>query len=385
MQSKSNLFLIVGMLALTSVFSQQNKSDEFKPTVQFGGRILFDFGFNSQDNIRTAGSEFRQIRAFTSGKVAPNIAYRLQIDFSNGNAFLKDVYIKLLNIPKIGGTLTVGNFKVPISLSTLTSGKNITFIERPTLVNYHQSRETGLMYRNGLFNNRLSLQLAYNTNSNTINGLDKNLNEGQNITARVTGLVIDNKEKNKLLHLGGRFSYRVPSKDELGIRNYTIGIRPESHLASKVVSSTFTDVDHINISSLELAYNSGSFSFQSEYASAQINTALNIISVPSYYAYISYFLTKEHRPYKSSYKGFSRIKPLHNFDYNKGWGAFEIALRVSSFDLSEANQGKLNDVTFGLNWYLNAYTRFMYNYVNGKNAFLESNNNAHLIRFQVDF
>ena len=73
------------------------------------------------------------------------------------------------------------------------------------------------------------------------------------------------------------------------------------------------------------------------------------------------------------------------FYYNKGWGAYEIALRVSSFDLTEINKGKLNDITFGLNWYLNSHTRLMYNYVNGNNSLGGAKIRAHLIRFQVDF
>ncbi len=364
-------------------FSQQKKTEEFKSTTKFGGRILFDYGANNLNNTKITGNEFRQLRSYIAGNVAPNISYKFQIGFASGKTTFFDVYIKYLNIPKVGGTLTVGNFKIPNGLNALVSGKFMTFVERSTLERYHPLWQTGLMYSNKLFK-KISYQIAYNSNSD-INGRDTNLNQGQNITLRFSGLVINNKEKKELLHIGTRFSNRVPSKNDTGIRTYKMGLRPESHLATKLISHTFTHVNNINLSGLEFAYTLGALSIQSEYTSATINTQVRDYSAPSYYAFISYFLTGEHRPYKSSYSGFSRVKPLKNFNNGNGWGALEMAFRISSFDLSDANQGKLNGLTFGLNWYLNPKTRLMYNYVDSKNSDLGLKNKAHLIRFQVDF
>jgi len=378
------LLFSIAFAIFSNSFAQQ-KSADFKPTTKFGGRIMFDYGINKLNNISSTGNEFRRLRSFMLGEVVKNIAYKVQIDYSKGSVVVKDAFIKFKNLPKIGGTLTVGNFKEPASLNILTSSKYITFLETATLISYHQARSTGLMYDTELLNKRLGFQLAFNSNSNSGNGFDNKLNEGQNLSLRLTGLVISDKKNNKILHLGTSFSNRVPSKNEIGIRTYKISVRPESHLASKIISQTFENVNHINLNGFEFAYTSGAFSLQSEYSSATINTQAKNYAAPSYYAYISYFLTKEHRPYKNSYSGFSRVKPIHNFDNGKGWGAFEVAFRISSFDLTDANQGKLNDLTFGLNWYLNPNTRIMYNYVDSKNDDLGLKNKAHLIRFQVDF
>jgi len=385
MNTKFKLLLLsIVLLSFTNSFSQQKKPENFKSTLKFGGRIMFDYGFNKLNNEKHAGSEFRRLRGFVKGKVAENVAYKMQIDFSKGHAVINDAYIKFIKLPKIGGTFMVGNFKEPTSLNILTSSKYNTFVEYATLVNFHQARNTGVMYNTNFLNNKLSFQIAYNTNSNSF-GKDEKINEGQNFTVRFTGLAINNKEKHQLLHLGTSFSNRVPSKNDTGIRTYKVGIRPESHLATKAISNTFTDVNNINLNGFEFAFISGSFSLQSEYTTANINTQSKNFSASSYYAFVSYFLTKEHRSYKSSYGGFSRVKPLHNFDNNHGWGAFELAIRFSSFDLSDVSQGTLNDLTFGLNWYLNPRTRIMYNYVNAKNTFKALKNNAHLIRFQLDF
>ena len=67
-----------------------------------------------------------------------------------------------------------------------------------------------------------------------------------------------------------------------------------------------------------------------------------------------------------------------------------MATRWSYIDLNDADVrgGRLNDVTFGLNWYLNAFTKFQLNYihamldspVNG-----ESDANIMAARAQLDF
>lgn len=381
MKIKFILFSIA--LAIFSNNFAQQKPTDFKPTAKFGGRIMFDYGINKLNDVSSTGNEFRRLRSFMSGEVVKNISYKVQIDYSKGRAVINDAYIKLKKLPKIGGTLTVGNFKEPSSLNILTSSKYITFLEAATLVNYHQARNSGIMYDTELLNKRLGFQIAYNSNSD--NGFDNKLNQGQNLSVRITGLAISDKKNHQIFHLGTSFSNRVPSKNDAGIRTYKISVKPESHLASKIISQTFENVNHINLNGFEFAYTYGAFSLQSEYSTASINTQAKNYTAPSYYAFVSYFLTKEHRPYKASYSGFSRVKPLHNFDNGKGWGAFEVAVRISSFDLTDANQGKLNDITFGLNWYLNPITRIMYNYVNAKNNDLGLTNKAHLIRFQIDF
>ena len=72
----------------------------------------------------------------------------------------------------------------------------------------------------------------------------------------------------------------------------------------------------------------------------------------------------------------------------EGWGALELAARYSSMDLSEAHAGILNDITIGLNWYLNPCTRVMFNYVMGTmedHHGEEATENTFQCRMQIDF
>ena len=74
----------------------------------------------------------------------------------------------------------------------------------------------------------------------------------------------------------------------------------------------------------------------------------------------------EHRVYDTGKAAFGRVKPTHNFNPSEDhWGAFELAGRYSYLDLdsSGVDGGKLGNATLGLNWYLNHYSRVMFNYV----------------------
>ena len=105
----------------------------------------------------------------------------------------------------------------------------------------------------------------------------------------------------------------------------------------------------------------------------------------SYYGQISYFITGESRPYKSSLDGFGRVTP--NSNYGDGKGAIELVARISNMNLTAGNEGTLDNITVGLNWYLNPNTRVMLNYVRGEmtKGTEISTENAAMMRVQVDF
>ena len=68
-----------------------------------------------------------------------------------------------------------------------------------------------------------------------------------------------------------------------------------------------------------------------------------------YYIFGSFFLTGEHRPYKTSSGAFDRVKPKNNLDGKGGWGALEFAARYSMLDLNDEdmNGGELSNFTLG--------------------------------------
>jgi phosphate-selective porin OprO and OprP len=126
---------------------------------------------------------------------------------------------------------------------------------------------------------------------------------------------------------------------------------------------------------LELANVYGPLSFQSEYYVNYIDRYKNPdCKTQGAYAYVSYFLTGESRPYDRSRGVFGRVKPFENFfrvrDHEgnvfTGKGAWELKYRYSwldAYDDGLLGYQTCGDHTVGVNWYLNPYTRFMLEYI----------------------
>ncbi|MCW5954530.1 MAG: hypothetical protein KIT69_19935, partial [Propionibacteriaceae bacterium] len=107
------------------------------------------------------------------------------------------------------------------------------------------------------------------------------------------------------------------------------------------------------------------------------------------YVEASYFITGESRTsfYRLDKGHFDRVIPFQNFSIDgTHWGAWQVAARYSRLDLNShaINGGVLDDLTGGVNWYLNPVTRVTVNYVW---AHLEGVGDSNVVqgRFQLAF
>jgi phosphate-selective porin OprO/OprP len=345
-----------------------------------------DWAFMSEeDEVRTAvgelqdaTTEFRRARLYISGTVYEKVIFKAQYDFAGGDADFKDVYLGLKKLPGVG-TLKVGHFKESFGLEELTSSKYITFMERSLPVIFAPSRNTGIGVSNTALNKRLTWAAGLFLDTED-DGDEAGAENSAAATARITGLPWS-KGKDGLLHLGLSYTNRKAKDDAVEYDQ-----SPEAHLAPDFVDTGSIVADSENRFGIEAALVYGPFSLQGEYMGANVDTPDG--SDPSfsgYYAYASYFLTGEHRAYKNSTGTFDRVKPKTNFGKG-GTGAWEVALRYSELDLNDdpITGGELEDITFGLNWYLNPNVRAMLNYVL---ADLDTVGNADIVqlRFQIDF
>ena len=344
-------------------------------SLKFGGRIMSDYAIWNNGDETFSGTEFRRIRFFNSGKVYDNVKYKLQLDFAGGDISIKDVYMEVA-MP-YAGNVKVGHFKEPFRLEALTSSKYITFMERALPIAFSPERNVGLMLHDSFLDDKLSIQAGLFREA--FSGDDVNIEDVRNITTRITFLPINND--NNLLHLGAAFSSRSSSDD-----TYSVSSRAENHLGTKLLDMDLDNVTGMNLMGVEMAFVMGSFSVQGEYVMNSVE-AMEDYSFSGYYGQVSYFLTGEKRKYKNSLAGFDRVKPNKNMKEGEGLGAFEVAARYSSMDLSEAHAGTLNDITVGLNWYLNPCTRLMFNYVMGTfdDHGVETTENTFQCRMQIDF
>ncbi len=359
-------------------------------TIQFGGRVQADYAFaTGGEDVKSAlgrdslgdGAEIRRVRLFAAGTIYDTVKFKAEFGFGDqvagdggGEVSLKDAYIEFRKIPYIGNIRT-GHFKEPFSLDELTSSKYYTFMERATPNALRIARNIGIMAHNKVLNQRATYAVGVFMDADDLGDTSAGGALGEekyNFTARLTGLPYYMDKGRKLAHLGVAYSYRNPlDNDGDGTSDVRFRQRPEAHMAPRFVDTGRIEfVDKEQRLAVEGAGVWGPLSFQSEY----IQTWIDLESRPDptfsgYYFQGSYFLTGEHRPYSKSSGVFGRLKPKENF-LGKGGrlGAWEVAARYSHLDLNDANigGGKLDNYTFGLNWYLNPNVRWMVNAVLSK-------------------
>jgi phosphate-selective porin OprO/OprP len=351
-----------------------------KPLIAPSGRIQADvagFTQNAASDAQFGNAQntvgFRRARLALLGEYEV-IDYIIEMDFANRgiNAVInskdqstafKDVYIQVRELPLIGN-VRVGHFKECFGLEQLTSDNYTTF-----------------MAFNWLENQRATWAIGAFTNQT---GFDQPPtfvfdHWGLDLTMRATYLPwYDEPSGGRgLLHTGIDYAYRS-APDGIG----TFASRPESAFAPSVVSFTLSDVNEWQMLGTEAALVYGPLSFQSEFFASTVERR-NDVNNNFYgtYAFVSYFLTGENRPYNRKMGVFDRVRPYEDFFHVRtgdggtatGHGAWELAYRFSYInlldDLTVKGAGLATDHTFGLNWYLNPFTKVMFNYVHSIDTF----------------
>lgn len=381
--------VVIIVLTIQYVYSQENsKLKKFNPEIFIAGRLMFDYGtFNYLDEPEASftGSELRRAMLETSGKLSKNIGFKFQVDFARQLLIFKEVNVYFEEIPVVGGRFSIGNILMPFSLEQTTSSKFLTFLERGTPTSYLIQFRTGFLYENfNIWKNRFGFQLAFTANGTEFGTLNHKIEEGQNLSSRISFNAINNEDRKENLHFGISHTNKKPIRlDETNERIYLMAVWPESNLARPSFFYTFENVNSLMITGLEAAYTRGSFSVQGEFVSADVSTKQGNFKVPSYYGFVSYFLTGEGRS-RSSNNAFGRVQPKKEFNFKDNWGALELAMRYSKFDMTTVEKGVLNNVAFAMNWYLTSYARVMYNYIYSNNPETETIH-MHMMRFQIDF
>ena len=159
------------------------------------------------------------------------------------------------------------------------------------------------------------------------------------------------------------------------------------HLTDRFVNTGRFDADDATLLGFELATVQNNFWAALEYTQSDVGTPGG--GDPTFdagYIQLGYIFGDNYRRYKTSAGAFDRQKPDSNWGMDGGSGAWEIALRYSTIDLTDAgiNGGEEDNFTLGLNWYVNPATRLMINYVMA-DVKDEGDADFVLVRWQVDF
>lgn len=383
------------------------------PTVRLTGFFQADAAWVHQDATNRAaivdgtpigdiqdGMDFRRARLAAAGQAWDNVSYMLEMDFAfPGRPSFMDVW---LDIDQVLGNnhIRIGHFRQPFGMDGQTSARELTFLERGLPFAFIPLRQIGAMFYGHSEDEVATWALSGFRFPTGPYGGNVGDNGGYGMATRLTGLLINRENSCGLLHIGGGYSFIDPANDVVQYRN-----QPEVFVSESgggvpfgVPSAfpAFVDTgaiaaDNTNLFSAELAMSYGSFYAQSETIYAVVNQPAGpTVTLPGAYVHGGYFLTGESRVYNGKNGVFGRVKPRSNVGKDGGIGAWEIAGRWSYLDLNDANVqgGRLNDLTAGLNWYLNPYTKFQWNYIY---AMLDNPTNGDsdagivAMRAQVDF
>jgi phosphate-selective porin OprO and OprP len=393
------------------------KADKAKadsaPSVKVIGRLQYDVAAFSQNDASIAaagdmknGTEFRRARIGVMGDAFQVVDYKIEMDFAGQSAtggttssvgavyvqqtLFKDVYITVKELP-VAGNVRVGKFYECLGLETQTSDNYVTFMERSLIsggVGKIGDRKPGVMLFDWNEAETMTWAVgafAWQANENPPTfPLNTQYDDagGTSFDSRFTWLPWYDEATDGAgyIHLGVNYSYRDIAELTAGstATRYSISQLPEAHLANAVVNTgALNDAARMNVFSPEFCWTYGPFSLQSEYMwIAMQRTASADPTFDGGYVQASYFLTGEHRPYIRKEGLIGRVIPFENFfrvrteDGNvcTGKGAWEVGYRASYLNLTNAGVtgGRVVDHTFGLTWYLNPFTKVLFNYVHSE-------------------
>lgn len=389
----STLTTLVGALALSGVTTTADDSANLDDVADVSSNINITlpvdvtatvFGRVQLDGVWGTGDApydtldqvgFRRSRVGVKGK-AGVFDYKAEYDFAGGDADFADVWMAWKNSPL--GMATVGHFKEPIGLEELTSSRFTTFTERSLAAAFTPARNVGIQFSDST--DQIAWQ--YGVFGSDTDSYGWGQIDGQYaISGRVTGLVVDD-EDNKV-HLGISASNR--SQDSV---RYSSG--PEVPFVGRIGDTGALSNDGVLLYGVEAAWVGGPWSAQAEYIAADVDNAAGVddATYGGYYVEGSYYITGESRNYKQASGRFDRPPVSEDFDGEGGMGAIQLAARYSMLDLNDGpTVDEVNNLTLGVNWWLNDHTRVAANYVNSayEAGSFDEDANYLVVRFQVDF
>lgn len=383
------------------------------------------------DGILQDGADFRRARLAASGQITPNMTGFFQMDFAFfGRPTFTDVWGEYTDLPWLQH-VRIGQWKMPFSLEVVSSFRYTTFAERSLLFQAFAPFRHLAVGTYGTWGPNLNGTYAgaiYRAGQDQYGGT-LSRRGGYACVGRLTWVPLYDEPSGGryYLHLGGAYAFVNPALHLARFRT-----TPEIYIGETgalavgtsgvpvpgIANGTPFFVDTGNIRTrgynewgTELLWVEGPLSLQSEVMAVSINQVNGQhLTYWGQYLTLGYFLTGEHRPYDRRLGVIDRVIPFEDFFRLRsqprgivtGKGAWEVAARWSFIDLnsrpiafdhqpnwnSTGGGGRLHDVTIGLNWYLNPYSKIQFNYIRAmlhNNTYGDSNTDIFDLRYQMDF
>ncbi|MCA9732273.1 MAG: hypothetical protein H6696_19755 [Deferribacteres bacterium] len=373
LQVKHVLFGLLIFFISGSAFAQQNvsaghtewddgimmfKSDDGNFKTRFDTRMFLNGAyFFENKNELSNGTHLRKARFAMKLELWKTWRAEWDIDIAEGLVEVKDMFFSYNGFTN--SHIKAGHFKMPLGLNELMSSRYQTFIERAyPMLAFETDRRAGLEYSK--WGHKWNLRSAiYGQTMDTEKNKRKD-ETGNGAAARLVYAPV--RTDNFIIHTGLAAVYQKPD-DETGAMDFAS--EPETKIGDTEILDTGTilNVHHSTKYGLEGAFVYKNLSAQAEYIQTnlrRINGAQDA-TFQGGYAFLSWILTGESRPWNSIEGEFGQVTPKSNKT-----GAWEIAARYSHLDLSDDKAGiyggMANNYTGALNWYVNPNIRLMLNY-----------------------
>ncbi len=399
------------------------------PTIKMNGALQADAVMFEQNEVSRevygqveSGAGIRRARLGASGDVSDRMSYFFQMDFGIfGRPTFTDVWAEFKEVGPLGN-LRVGHWKQPFSLEVVSSYRYATFMERAgTFQALTPFRHVGVGFQDHAEDLSATWALSYIRTGQDQYGGSLSTDQGNGLVGRVTALPWYSESGADYLHLGLAYFLDAPplglmrmrSIPEIFVGEFVPDLEPRGSSGIAVPTRldgtpAFVDTGVLTGISLANTYGSealwvrGPLSWQTEVMARHIDSAHTSNAILwGGYSQVGFFLTGEHRPFDRKIAAVDRVMPFRSVSKKRdGWGAWEVAVRWSYLDLTDRDirGGEMENLTYGLNWFVNPYCRITLNYLqiqttarrtrNGVilgNEMFGTNTDAFGLRCQLDF
>jgi len=340
--------------------------------------LIYDFG-GSSDGFGGTGAAGATAVGFLPG---------------GGTSGIENAYLSYTGLKPFGGKMAIeaGVMDIAWTMDESTSSNDIMFMERASSGIIAQNIAAG-DFRSAIGTRWWNDQLwmgAYVTGPTTgqIHSASSvsppGTSEQYGAVARIAGNPISGNGYS--VHIGADAEWLIQPPRNLVTQAQTLTLsdRPELRIDPTTLISTgaIANVSSAQVYGVEAAATYGPFIAQGEYywfnVDRTANTGLPPVGATSLkfdggYAQVGYVLTGENRAYNAASAAYGGVKPANPFSLTGGgWGAWEIAGRVSQMNLNDQLAsaagiagGRQTIYTAALNWYVNNNVRFMLDYLHG--------------------
>ena len=400
-------------------FEAATADGKFK--IHVGGRVQLDGVALQQSDLVLGGVgtddavDFRRARLRVDGTMYKTMQWCAEFDFVNGFDYdpangaspvtanggdvgnvvaPTDLWWLFTEVPVVGN-VRIGNQKEPIGLEHMNSSRFLDFMERSFLQDayfgpFNNGFSPGVSLSNWNEAETVLGTIGAYKNTQDVFAYDTGDNE-YSVTGRLSCVPWAANDDAQLVHLGCGASFRkldqdvAPATGNLRIRSRASLRNGPGPLNPNLADTNFVGRLLANNETLlapEIAIVDGPWLWQAEYVAGFLNsvtftpnggaaTNAGQVFTQGQYVQVLYFLTGEHRVYERHEGRFGRVVPNCNATWNPcgfgSLGAWQIGARYGFLDLNDpaagVNAGYIQDLTLGLNWFLNPFAKFQFNYI----------------------